>query len=98
MSSIVIRRPHRLSLAEARDTAERIARRAEARHSATWRWDGDAMELAAPPGPANGARGRVMLDETHVAIEIHLPLALRPVRRFVETQLISRLDALLRAS
>ena len=95
MPSILIKRPHRLSLAEARARAERVARRAETRHRARWRWEGDAIELSAPPGLAGGARGRVSLDDTHVEIEVYLPLALTPVRRFVESQILLRLDALL---
>ena len=95
MSSIVIRRRHQLSLAEARSRAEGVARRVETRLAARWRWDGDALELTAPPGLASGARGRVVLDDTHVAIEVHLPLALRPAKRFVESEILSRLDALL---
>jgi putative polyhydroxyalkanoate system protein len=95
MASIVIKRPHRLSLAEARARAERVARRAESRHRARWRWDGDAIVLLAPPGLASGAHGRVMLDATHVEIEVHLPFALSPAKRFVESQILSRLDALL---
>lgn len=95
MAKIHIRRAHRLSLAEARTTAERIARRVAQRHDVVWRWDGDAIELAAPSGVANGATGRVTLDAHEVAIEVTLPLALRPARRFVETQLRSKLDAVL---
>jgi putative polyhydroxyalkanoate system protein len=96
MATIHIRRAHRLSLAEARTTAEHIARRVAQRHSVTWRWDGDdAIELVAPPGMANGARGRVTLDDQEVAIEVTLPFALRPAKRFVETQLRSKLDAVL---
>ena len=97
MATIVIRRAHRLSLPEARHTAERLARRVEQRHDVSWRWEGDSIELTAPPGLARGATGRVTLDDDEVAIEIHLPLALRPVKRLVETELRSKLDAVLGA-
>ena len=78
-----------------RRTAEAIARRIEARHAVRWRWQGDAMELVAPAGIASGARGRLTVGDGDVTIEVHLPLALSPLRGMIERQLVARLDRVL---
>jgi putative polyhydroxyalkanoate system protein len=98
MSTIRIRRAHGLPSAQVRRTAETLARRIEQRHAVRWRWDGDAIELSAPPGPASGARGRVTVGEGDVAIEIHLPLALFPLKGMVERRLTAKLDEILGAA
>jgi putative polyhydroxyalkanoate system protein len=98
MATIRIRRSHRLPSEHVRRTAEAVARRIEQRHAVRWRWEGDAIELDAPPGPARGARGRVTVGDADVAIEIHLPLALFPLKGMVERRLSAKLDELLGAS
>lgn len=95
MPTIHIRRAHGLSSAEARSTAEGLARRIEQKHAVRWRWEGDAIELKAPPGPASGARGRVTVAEGAVAIEVHLPLALYALKGMVERRLLAKLDEIL---
>lgn len=98
MSTIRIRRSHRLPSEHVRRTAENLARRIEVRHAVRWRWEGDAIELHAPPGPASGARGRVTVGDGDVAIEIHLPLALFPLKGMVERRLSAKLDEILGAA
>lgn len=98
MATIRIRRSHRLSSHDARHRAEALARRFEARLAVRWQWQGDSMELVAPRGPASGTRGRVTLGAGDVAIEIHLPLALSPVKGMVERRLSAKLDELLGAA
>lgn len=98
MSTIRIRRSHGLPAEHLRRTAETLARRIEQRHAVRWRWEGDAIELHAPPGPASGARGRVTVGEGDVAIEIHLPLSLFPLKGMVERRLSAKLDELLGAA
>jgi putative polyhydroxyalkanoate system protein len=98
MATIRIRRSHRLPHAHVRHTAESLARRIEQRHAVVWRWDGDALVLRAPRGPASGASGRVMVGEGDVAIEIHLPLALFPFKGLVERRLAEKLDQILGAA
>lgn len=98
MSTIRIRRSHGLSATQVRRTAEALARRIEQRHDVRWRWEGDAIELQAPPGPVSGARGRVTVGEGDVAIEIHLPLSLFPLKGMVERRLTAKLDEILGAA
>jgi putative polyhydroxyalkanoate system protein len=95
MASISLRRPHSLCPTDVRRRAEAVARRIELRHQVSWRWEGDHLRLTAPTGIARGASGTVTVRDDHVAIEIDLPLPLRPVKGLVEGQLRQRLDALL---
>ena len=95
MSTIRLKQSHRQPTSELRARAENVARRIAERHAVSWRWDGDALELVAPSGMASGTRGRVTIGEADVAIEVELPLLLRPMRRLVERQLVARVSALL---
>ncbi len=97
MSTIRIQRAHRQTVGALRRAAEAIACRIAQRHDVRWRWQGDSMELTAPPGIAGGTRGRVTIDDADVAIEIHLPLALAPARGMVERRLSAKLDVILGA-
>ena len=47
MATIRIHRAHQQTLSDLRGTAEAIARRIQARHAVSWRWQGDSMELTA---------------------------------------------------
>jgi putative polyhydroxyalkanoate system protein len=95
MATIHVRRSHRLPVEHLRRTAEALATRMERRHAVRWCWDGDSLELSAPPGPASGARGRVTVRDGDVAIEIHLSLALSPLKGMVERRLSAKLDEIL---
>lgn len=95
MSTISIQRRHVLPHEQVRRSAEQLARRIEQRLSVQWAWEGDCLTLTAPPGPARGARGKVHVRERDVHIEIHLPIALRPVKGLVESKLHSKLDDIL---
>jgi putative polyhydroxyalkanoate system protein len=96
MSTIFVHRTHQLPIAEVRGRVEHAARRAEQRHKVTWRWRENALEVLPPPGVARGARGRVLVGESAVRVEIDLPLLLRPARSMVEAKLNSGLEKLLK--
>ena len=95
MATILLLRSHRLPVSEVRGRLERAARSAEQRHSLSWRWTDNAMEVTPPPGFARGARGRVVVSEADVRVEVDLPLSLRPARGLVESRLRRKLDDLL---
>jgi putative polyhydroxyalkanoate system protein len=96
MATIQVRRSHRLTLGEARGRLERAARSAQQRHSISWEWRGDALEVRPPPGVARGASGRVVVAEGSVHVQVELPLLLRPVRSVLEARVATRLEALLK--
>jgi putative polyhydroxyalkanoate system protein len=95
VSTISVTRPHSLSPSEAREKAESIARRFEDRLEVSWHWDGDALHLTADRGRARGASGQVLIGERVIDITIHLPFHLRPLRAFLHTELMRRLETLL---
>lgn len=97
MPTITLTRPHCLSRADARETAESIARRFEERLEVSWRWEGDALHLTAERGKARGASGSVIVGERFIDVKLELPLHLRPLRSFVESELVRRLEAILGA-
>lgn len=96
MPTILVRKTHSLPAAEVRGRLERAARSAQQRHQLRWRWEAGALEVAAPPGVAQGASGRVLVGDGDVRVEVHLPLMLRAARGLVETRLVRGLDELLR--
>lgn len=95
LPTITFTRPHCLTRSAAREKAESIARRFEQRLEVSWRWEGDALHLTADRGKARGASGSVFVSERFVDVKLHLPLHLRPLRAFVESELARRLEALL---
>lgn len=95
MPTITFTRPHALSRSDARETAESIARRFEERLEVTWRWEGDALHLTADRGKARGATGSVRVDERVIDVTLHLPLHLRPLKAFVQSEMVRRLEHLL---
>jgi len=97
VGAIVVKRSHCLSVAELRGRIEHAIRAAEKRHHVAWRWIEGALEVLPPPGLARGARGRLLLSDRDVSVEVHLPFSLRPARRAVEARLASGLEDLLRA-
>ncbi len=95
MPTIRIQRAHAQSPHALRRQAEAVARRLEARHAVRWSFVDNRLGLVAASGVASGARGSVTIGEADVTVELHLPFGLRPMRGFVERELVRRLDELL---
>lgn len=96
MARILVRKTHVLEVAEVRGRLERLAVSAQQRHRVRWRWESDALEVLPPPGMGQGARGRVVVGERDVRVEVELPLSLSPARGLVERRVVKGLDDLLR--
>ena len=75
MATIDISRTHTLGLEKARECAEAVAKRLEARMEAKWRWIGDEIVFE-----RIGAKGRIAVTATTVHVEIDLSLVLRPLK------------------
>jgi putative polyhydroxyalkanoate system protein len=95
LATIAFARPHGLEPSDARHTAERIARRFQEKLDVSWRWEGDALQLAADRGRARGTSGSVRVSERVIDVTIHLPVHLRPLGAFLRAELVRRLDLLL---
>lgn len=61
----------------------------------SWRWEGDALHLAADGGKARGTTGSVHIRERVIDVVIHLPLHLRPMAALVRGELVRRLELVL---
>jgi putative polyhydroxyalkanoate system protein len=96
MATIDIRRTHTLSLDDAKERAEALARSMEAKLGIRWSWDGDRIRFDAPKGAAKGATGVVGVDASTVRVEIDLPFLLRAIKGTVESKVNEKLDDLLK--
>lgn len=96
MATIDIRRAHTLSLEQAKQRAEELARSMEAKLGIRWSWDGDRIRFDAPTGAAKGATGVVGVDASSVRVEIDLPFLLRAIKGTVESKVNDKLNELLK--
>ena len=87
MSSIVVRRTHRLDAATARRMAESIAERMQREFGGTFGWDGDTLRFS-----RRGASGQVDLGARDVTVHVDLGLLLRPLRSRIEREIHAYLD------
>ncbi len=86
---------HALPVAEVRGRLERAAQAAEQRHHVSWRWAHDVLEVLPPAGIARGARGRVLVRDDEVRVEVLVPLSFLPMRQKIQTRLSQALEDLL---
>lgn len=94
MSTIDVRRPHKLSKENARKRAEELAQSMEQKFNLVWTWDGDVIRFDAPKGAAKGTKGKVSVTEGEVRVEIDLPFLLRIMKGTIESKVNEKLDAL----
>ncbi|WP_434415247.1 polyhydroxyalkanoic acid system family protein [Nannocystis pusilla] len=95
MAQIDIRRANPLGKAAARERTEALARRLEAKFEFRWQWKGDDLAFNAPQGPARGTTGTISVEESHVRVQVALPLLLRAFKGRVEDRVKDELDKLL---
>ncbi|MCY0986063.1 polyhydroxyalkanoic acid system family protein [Nannocystis sp. ILAH1] len=94
MAQIDIRRANPLGKATARERTEALARRLEAKFDIRWQWKGDDLAFNAPQGPARGTTGTISIEESHVRVQVALPLLLRAFKGRVEDRVKDELDKL----
>jgi putative polyhydroxyalkanoate system protein len=95
MAQIDIRRANPLGKATARERTEALARRLETKFDFRWQWKGDDLAFDAPQGPARGTTGTISVEESHVRVQVALPLLLRAFKGRVEDRVKDELDKLL---
>lgn len=94
MSTIEIRKRHGLSMEDARQKAAQIAERLQAKLELEWRWSGNSILFEATRGKAKGAKGSLDVTESEIAVNVDLPLLLRPFKGMVEAKIQAKLDEL----
>jgi putative polyhydroxyalkanoate system protein len=81
MADISIKRDHELSPEEVEAAIERLAEKLADRLGGTWRWHGKTAVCE-----ARGAKARVDYDEQYVALDVTLPMMLKPLRGKLESK------------
>ena len=84
MSDIDIRRKHALSLAKARQAAERVAQHLRKEFGLEYRWEGDHLHFQRP-----GVDGRLTVS----AAEVHLRAKLGMLLSFLKPQIEDKVHA-----
>src|SRR5262245_40600112 len=87
MSEILVRRPHRLSLLDARHLAESIARRLRADFGGTCTWEGDTLCFR-----RTGASGHVAVSDHDVEVRVNISFLLSPLHGRIEREIVAFCD------
>jgi putative polyhydroxyalkanoate system protein len=95
MATIDIERKHSLGRDVAKQRAEELAKRMEAKLGIQWKWDGDKIRFDAPSGAAKGAKGTVNVSDSNVRVEIDLPFLLRALKGTIEGRVNDELNKLM---
>lgn len=87
MPKIDIRRPHQLSLAEARGVVDQVAARMQEKFGMEGHWQGDTLRFS-----RSGVNGAIAVgsDEIHVSAELGMMLS--PLKGLVEQEIRRKLD------
>jgi putative polyhydroxyalkanoate system protein len=95
MATIDIRRAHTLTLAEAKQRAEQLAKSLEGKLDLSWQWEGDALRFHAVGGAAKGTKGEVAVTGSEIRVQVDLPFMLRVMKGTIEQKVEEKLQALL---
>lgn len=98
MASINSKYYHNLNnLNLAKQNATELANSLKA-YGISWKWQDDTtIAFDAPSGMAKGTKGKVVVSENDVNIEIDLPMMLRFMKATIEQQITAKLDAIFKA-
>lgn len=87
MPKIDIRRPHQLSLAEARAVVEQVAARMQEKFGMSGQWQGDTLRFSRP-----GASGAIAVDDAAIHVTAELGIMLTPLKGMIEQEIRRKLD------
>ncbi len=94
MATIEMKKNHTLGKEGARTKAEDFAKSLQSRLELEWSWAGDTINFVSKGGAAKGAKGRIVVTDTAIAVDVDLPLMLRPLKGMVEGKIREKLDAI----
>jgi putative polyhydroxyalkanoate system protein len=89
MSTISIKRRHKLDHAKARAAAEAIARDLNDRFDLEYEWSGDHIEFERP-----GLSGSLHVGKSNVRLDVELSFLLYALKGPIEREIHKKLDAL----
>jgi putative polyhydroxyalkanoate system protein len=87
MPRIDIRRPHQLSIAEARVVVDKVAARMREKFGMEGKWQGDSLEFS-----RSGANGTITVGENSIQVVVELGMMLSPLRGMIEQEIRRKLD------
>ncbi|HEY0198219.1 MAG TPA: polyhydroxyalkanoic acid system family protein [Rhodanobacter sp.] len=87
MPKIDIRRPHQLSIAEARAVVDKVAARMREKFGMEGKWQGDRLEFA-----RSGANGTITVGADAIQVVVELGMMLSPLRGMIEQEIRRKLD------
>ena len=87
MPSIEIRRPHQLSITEARAVVDKVASRMQEKFGMTGQWQGDTLGFSRP-----GVNGSIAVDSDAIQVRAQLGMMLTPLKGMIEEEIRRKLD------
>ena len=87
MPKIDIRRPHQLSIAEARAVVDQVAARMHEKLGIDGQWQGDILRFSRP-----GVSGTIAVSSDAIQVNAELGLMLSPLKGMVEQEIRRKLD------
>jgi putative polyhydroxyalkanoate system protein len=87
MPRINIRRPHRLSTAEAHSVVDQVAARMQEKFGMQGAWQGDVLAFS-----RSGASGTIAVEPEVIEVTVELGMMLSPLRGMIEQEIRRKLD------
>ncbi|RAN81432.1 polyhydroxyalkanoic acid synthase [Bacillus sp. SRB_336] len=87
MPKIDIRRPHQLSIEEARAVVDKVAARMQEKFGMAGQWQGDTLQFSRP-----GVSGTIAVDSDAIQVKADLGMMLAPLKGMVEQEIRRKLD------
>jgi putative polyhydroxyalkanoate system protein len=87
MPKIDSRRPHQLSLTEARAVVDQVAARMREKFGMDGQWQGDTLRFARP-----GVSGSIEVGADAIQVKAELGMMLAPLKGMVEQEIRRKLD------
>ncbi|HEY8328319.1 MAG TPA: polyhydroxyalkanoic acid system family protein [Rhodanobacter sp.] len=87
MPKIDIRRPHQLSIAEARAVVDQVAARMHEKFGMDGRWQDDTLLFSRP-----GVSGSIAVGTDAIQVKAELGLMLTPLKGMIEQEIRRKLD------
>lgn len=87
MPQIDIRRPHQLSVAEARAVVDKVAARMQEKFGMEGQWQGDSFRFS-----RSGVNGSISVASDVIHVKAELGMMLSPLKGMVEQEIRRKLD------
>jgi putative polyhydroxyalkanoate system protein len=87
MAKIDIRRPHNLSIADARAVVDRVAVKMREKLATDSQWQGNTLKFS-----RSGVNGTIAVAADAVVVHAELGLMLSPMKGMIEQEIRSKLD------